>query len=532
MSTEPKQCLLCGSAKSTKFNYRPNLSGEGEVCRLYHEIQDLDILVTDIIPVQRIYLLRRINDYRGSVARLPNETLYEIFELACWFSRLDTTIFGRRGSNHFQVVLSGVSSRWRTIMHSSPLFWTTLSLTFHEQGGRQLYNRIALLRLYLKHSESVLLDLKFSFSFPEDTSGIRSWPRFDTLIHHTIDNILLANFHRIRLLHLEKASLKWISAAPKLTQIESFRFSRNPTLNFVPPVLSFPNTRHLHELTIFDWPSIDVKSKGWRSLTTLILESIEINVCVGLLAECTKLVEFRCRSPKNLGVSSWFPLCQPWEARVTRESLETFEWSMPHTGRPGRVELSMLQFIHMPVLQSLKIGVFRHSQYNAVRVFFQRLPTTLSSLYLSMICDNTETQDHCLFKYIPIDCVVDEMTFCITCGSTNVLAHAFSWLEDPTHFPKLKRMTVESAPCTTRNNLRNNFRNNLMLPSSFAQLIHKMIASRVPPLPEFCMKFFWITVDWPSDVRDALWGLVNKHGLRLNIQEDKNLFNSLPHICG
>lgn len=513
-SIERKQCLLCGSAQTTKFNFSSNLSPEDEVCRLYHQLHDLEI-VSDVISVQRIYILRRSNASRALTANLPYELLYAIFEHACLLSRLDSNDESnnseQRGSDHFQVVLAGVSSRWRAIVLSSPLLWTRLSLHFCEHGGRQLANRLALLRLYLTYSGSTPLDLRFTFSH---IPSRQPWPGFDALIHPIIDNILLANLHRIRDLYLEKASPKWIACTPQLSQLMTFRYSSNAAPYNGTPIISFSNPQHLCKLSIFNWPSVDIKSGVWTGLSTLTLESMEVNVCVSLLAECINLKEFRCRTPKTLVISSWFPY-QPWRTRVTREHLEVFEWDMPRSGQLGQVEIAMLQYVHLPTVRFLRLHTYHHCRHHAVRSFCKRLPSTLSTLNLSIICDDTELQNHCLFDFIPRDCLVEDLTlYCNGCAT--FVGHAFSWLEDPKYFPQLKRLIIDDTA-------EDCGRSRMVSPSWHGQMIYRMLASRAPFLRPsgFYMRFASITVAWPWHTKHEIWTLGQNHGFQLIIEEDK-----------
>ncbi|KAF9446464.1 hypothetical protein P691DRAFT_803922 [Macrolepiota fuliginosa MF-IS2] len=504
MDTESKQCLLCGSAQTTKFAFNSNLSPEGEVCRLYHELCDPDI-IADVIPVQRVYMLRRINHSRALTARLPAEILDEIF-IHAWLSAKGSR---DHDNNHFQVVLASVSSHWRELVFSNPIFWASLSLDFCEHGGRQLLNRLGMLRLYLTHSGSAPLDFRFRFSAASDG---QLWPTFDTLVHPDIDNLLLANLHRIRDLYLETASPKWAVSTPRLSQIRTFNYSCN-IIPFHSTFISFPNTQHLRELIVLGWPYIETKSGPWTSLTILTLESIEVNVCVCLLAGCTNLVEFRCREPKTLTVSSWLSY-PPWTTRVTRDSLEVFEWQMPRSGHPGRVEIALLQYLHCPALKYLKLHAYHHRQHPAVQLFCKRLPTTLLTLNLSAFCDDEELRDRCLFNSFPRDCQVEELI--ISCnGCEMLIGHAFSWLEDPTYFPRLNRIIVDDI---SRTKERCN-KPRILSPSWQGLMLHRMLAQRLPVLKHsgFDMLLDSIDVGWSWEVKHTIWSLGQDHEFSLRI---------------
>ncbi len=365
LSTETKQCLLCGSARSTKFHFHSDLSRENELCRSYHEIESLDTLTTNIIPKQQATVRKRINTLRSPITRLPIEIIHDIFELACFSSRLDREQGRHWGSYHFQVVLAGVSSYWRDIILSSPLFWAQLSLKFEQEGGTQLSNRIALLRLYLSHSGFIPLKLEFSFS---STPNNFPWPDSNTLIHHTVDKAIIIGLPRVRELHLERASQKWIAYTPRMSQLISFSYTSNAGPRADSPIMSFPDSRRLQKLVLTNWLAIEIRYAIWTDLSILVLDSMEVNVCVGLLTECHNLVEFRCKTPKTLLASSWTPR-RPWKSQVTRTYLEVFEWDMPRYGIPDLVEMSMLLFINLPALRSLRFNAAKHSQLSGVRAF-------------------------------------------------------------------------------------------------------------------------------------------------------------------
>ncbi|KXN85273.1 hypothetical protein AN958_11567 [Leucoagaricus sp. SymC.cos] len=512
LDIEAKQCLLCGSAQSTSFKFRSNLSPEYELCRLYHEVVDQGILVEDIIPLQRIHILRRANALLP-IAKLPYEVLDEVFRLACRLSCF--------AHHHYQVVLSSVSSRWRAIIHSSPLLWTHLSLDFCYKDAKSLDRRIGLLRLYLLHSGSLSLHLKMSFHRSVFT---QRWFDVNNLIHSTVDNVIIANLHRIKILDLENASSKWLAYTPQLSGIQSFRYKGGFDPYIGAPVISFAKSSRLSDLTLIDWPLIDIGTSDFTSLITITLEAIEITVCVGLLAACPKLVEYRCRSPKPPRFSSWHPL-KPWNATVTLESLEIFEWDISLDENLGLVEGSMFRYLCLPALRSLRLHTFLHSKHVAVRLFCKRMPISLETLHLSMICGAQEPEGACLIDSFPLGCQLKELTLYAN-GCLCFFHHTFRSLSDAKRFPKLERMIIDD-----KNKGRDVRGWEIELNDIFASLVHKALALRAPLLPGFFLKFLWFRVRWPKEIRDELWLLTMSGEFRLTIQEEQTPFgNGLPRF--
>ncbi len=95
-------------------------------------------------------------------------------------------------------------------------------------------------------------------------------------------------------------------------------------------------------------------------------------------------------------------------------------------------------------------------------------------------------------------------------------------MEDPTYFPKLRRLTIDDT--VDRNGAR------VVLPPDYGFMIYQMISPRAPSLPGFYLMFSWITVDWPEEAKVQFWTMVESLKFRLTIQEDRMPFNSLPHM--
>ncbi|KAF5350521.1 hypothetical protein D9756_008533 [Leucocoprinus leucothites] len=514
--TEAKQCLLCGSAQTTKFKYRSNLSGEGEACRLYHEVRDSEVLMEDVVPIQRVYLLRRYNAYSpATISKFPSEILVEIFEYA-----IQLSTFAHR---HFSVVLSSVSSRWRELMHTTPFLWNCISIEFWNKSPKHLENRINLLRLYLRHSGTAALFVKVSYDHHALDGSQGS--RLNTIfIDPTIDGTLTANLYRIRGLHLENASTRWLEYTPQLSSIESFRFKGKMSPYQGAPVISFAESHHLSELSLTDWSNINLGSGNLAHLTTIALESMEVTVCVSLLATCPNLVEYRCRSPKHPSVSSYFSY-QPWNAVVTLKHLRVFEWEITEHDTLAPVEGAMFRYLHLPTLLSLRLYTRQYCRHPSVHLFCKHLPISLTRLHLSLHC-GSEPEDTCLINSFPHDCDVRVLTL-HSCGCLRSLEHVLKALEDIKRFPMLTHMVIDD-----KFKGRDRFGRQIELHAEFASLIHQMLiqrAKRAAFILGFFLKIVWFPVRWPTEVRRGLWELTHSGRFRLTIQEDMKPFNNLPH---
>jgi hypothetical protein len=367
------------------------------------------------------------------------------------------------------------------------------------------------------HSGSVPLHLNITF----DKSLVDGrWFNATSFIHPHIDDLLIANLYRMKELHLENASTKWLASMQKLPSIQSFRYRGGFGPYQGAPVISFANSHRLSELYLTDWPLINVVAGNFTQITTITLESMEIAACAGLLAVCTNLVEYRSRAPKHPKYSSWLTY-QPWRTPVILERLEVFEWDMSSDDDLGLVQVAMFRYLRLPALRSLQLHTYKHCRHTSVQQFCKRLPTSLSTLNLSIGCGD-ESGDVCLITNFSPECQVKELRLC-SYGDRAFILHTFNWLEDPKHFPKLSYVVIDD-----KNKGRDNRGCQIELSAQLASSVHRAIAGRAPSLSGFFLKLVWFNVHWPQEVKNALWFLTVSGKFRLTIREEMRSFSGLP----
>lgn len=114
---------------------------------------------------------------------LPSEILAKIFHAG---TELDDP-----RARPCLITYGSVSSRWRTICHSSPELWTNIRIPFHQRARQDV---VAWTAAWLERSKSCLFDLTVDFPSPE------MYPDIIRPLHNSL-HVLIPHVSRLRRLH-------------------------------------------------------------------------------------------------------------------------------------------------------------------------------------------------------------------------------------------------------------------------------------------------------------------------------------------
>jgi hypothetical protein len=472
-------------------------------------LQDVVARINRVFPTllkQRAIAGNRLNACRAATRGLPSKILSTIFMHACTFTRLapsSVTPPNKAHRSHFILTLSGVSSLWRQIILLNPQLWSHIHLGMN---GKPAESCLKLLLLYLERSETMMLDIEIYFHSGGPSGSFvatsREWPDVETLVHPSIDPTIANNMHRIRSLHLEGASVKWLSYTPRLPNLTHFTLSLNCESDREPvnPTLAlFTDSPYLYELSLAVGSKFVVQIYAhWSRITILNLTNTHRGMCLELLALCSNLEEYDCTAP--------YPHRMPrkpataWSSPVIRSSLISFGWSM--LANVNQEELLMFKFLHVPNLRKLNLLIKAHGQQPSVRQFCSRLPKSMTSIKLTMACGRHEQADSCILgSFAPSLHVKDLYVGCL--GDVRSAHHTLHWMLDSDFLQDVECLTLcgtdkwlPTPPPATL----------LVLPAYCSELVVQVIGARVRMrvTNEFTMRLEMIRAQWTPEKQGQL----------------------------
>ncbi|KAH0585439.1 hypothetical protein H2248_008680 [Termitomyces sp. 'cryptogamus'] len=218
------------------------------------------------------------------VALLPNEILSTIF-LLCHGNRV---MFTRTLARPFEVVISHVSTHWRSVALATPLLWNTINLHVTNQSRSHALQRLS---AHLKRSSQCLLDISLYLSVSDGirevlyhlTPHVQRWFRVSISIERGSPEDIYAPFQPLsapNMIHLSLCMGKWedkpnaprteypeicppilVQGAPSLTFV---RVAGKIVGNLSPP-LSTTQTFHVDA-----WPKNLMSLAQFHSLLTAL----------------------------------------------------------------------------------------------------------------------------------------------------------------------------------------------------------------------------------------------------------------------
>lgn len=437
MSVTSRECLFSNYDLNTG-GYPPR--SHNPLPQTAHQINGSDGLTAGLEGQTPV--LRKSNTVQPLIHNLPAEILSHIFQLVCspaTFDPLAESEPAGSGQWSAHTTLNRVCRYWREIMVSTPQLWTHLIL---HMEPTTFDVAVSLLLRFLNRSGDLPLTLVLSFHHDLTIP-------FDTLIHESVDALLLKSFPRIRRLDLLYPPATWLSPSlPFLNQLTHLRigFIQTPQLL---AFSAFPCLSHLHLVRV--WSPIALASP--QQITVLHMETTPIDVCAAILPQCPNLVDFQSKRPHY--VSNRNTLLPP-SGRVTFQNMKVFGWEVLSGDTVDTAwQSAVLNNIHLP---SLQILFWSHLFHNRLRYpaygdtangFFDSLPTTLTTLVLSSIQimgadgDYSET-----IATLRNDTDINHIVFaeCRLTFIRNVLSDLTPRTHTQIRFPKLHKITIEKMP--------------------------------------------------------------------------------------
>lgn len=329
---------------------------QSEVDLLTAEIGKLNRQIEPLLG-KRARLLRRLNDLQAYTSVLPLETLALIFEYAC---ALPPTIHD--DDPHFPVVLGGVSTHWREVAWSTPPLWTALAITLTSAHVAPIA-AISLLRLYLENAGRHCLSVRVHISDEvddEDDAGPSCGPESGQVPIAELFHLMLRSPERIKEMFCDYFCFRWwslVSAAINDTTV----FHNLEYLHLGIP-LDAPETPaiegeiedsseslltrrapRLHHVSLL--AGIPPMPLPLKQVTTLSLESIPIDKCMGLLKHCPSLTDYHCRRPLEASGSE-----RPLQSSLNLKHVECFGWTFGFS----EWDLALFNHVQLPAVERFK----------------------------------------------------------------------------------------------------------------------------------------------------------------------------------
>ncbi|KAF9454326.1 hypothetical protein P691DRAFT_788791 [Macrolepiota fuliginosa MF-IS2] len=365
---------------------------------------------------ERARWLREANALRSATSSLPNEILATIFKFACPPIDFRKRVFCRGPDDsdgddddddgyrdddwpipsrekedlsyrRFPMVLGAVSNRWREVAWSTPGLWNTLAI---EPTYRTVRKEATRLQFYLTNAKSFgfVLDIDLR-RYNEETEF------FDEESPPLLEDIITGP---------EKLSLEPLKAVvfgDMAKNIQTLRIAGVPeswipdinrkALNVVDLCLScdghhlqsesslvlqkFESLHHIHLVDMFPLKTSPLPS----NITTICLRGVQLDDCIRTLLQCTSLVEFYVRYPRDSSTSN--PIPALLQEPLIRSTMKRFGWD--NSGPSNSWNSALLQMVRFPNLRYLEWtdGPRRGTPKPEVD-FFSNLPPSLTSLTL------------------------------------------------------------------------------------------------------------------------------------------------------
>lgn len=123
---------------------------DGTIEQIQADIEQLDKVALHLKTIQA-KLRRQVNEIQSAPGKLPDEILGTILSYVCMNP-------SKYSNKRWQIVLGGVSFRWRQIIWSNPKLWKVLVM---KVSSEEPDRAVALLSLYVRNVGSCPLELEF-----------------------------------------------------------------------------------------------------------------------------------------------------------------------------------------------------------------------------------------------------------------------------------------------------------------------------------------------------------------------------------
>ncbi|KIK66036.1 hypothetical protein GYMLUDRAFT_38511 [Collybiopsis luxurians FD-317 M1] len=358
---------------------------DAEISRLKSRIQ----VIEDRKSRLRKYL-ENCSSLTSPIAELPNEILDLIFTVLC--DEYATLHIGKLEA--WPLRLSAVSSRWRSVVRSNPLFWSKIRVEF----SKQRMPSFRAVQLFLERSKDVPLFLYICFKHKRDESQLQ------TNIEHQALQALAREAQRWKELTLSGDDPKDLcilrytvfESLPELAKLVLTGLAQSGGALGINGFVPMPKLKSLTTDKALD-ASDFMMSFNWRQLYELNLSGS--SNALSFLKLCTKLKNLQwCIDPQDF--------VSPLSQAVHHKYLENLTLLMVPSGKsvPERTDANLetlFRTVTFPALAMLTIqcdSAARHGRLSgpeppvvrwssiAMSSFIDRCSCTLTSLFLIDIC--------------------------------------------------------------------------------------------------------------------------------------------------
>ncbi|EKM84396.1 hypothetical protein AGABI1DRAFT_124706 [Agaricus bisporus var. burnettii JB137-S8] len=394
---------------------------------IHQKIRRVDEAVAELAK-ERQKLLEELNNVQSAVSALPPEILCHVFYFARP-SHSDTFYAPERIRLFCNLQL--VSKHWRQILLSNPVIWTEIDLCIAPVNPRR--NARSLLA-FITHSRQLPLSVDITYI---SSNG------FDdgTLIHPSVDPLLLRTLGRVSRLRLYNPPVAWFSHLALLKQTTHLTLT-NVNVTVLP--LPLDQFASLSNVTVRGRSHI--RFTAAHAITTLTLGSMPISSSFHIFTSCPNL--------KNLHLS-----CESHDRKpgfpvdsFTLPHLEMLHWKLD-IGSFDSWYKAILNHIHLPSLRTLEWDegerMTDDTCRKAVTRFFASLPMNLTSLKLHKMWRDSRVHNEVIQDVLqmpPMDSHLESITF-INC-SIPYFRFFLRKLRSPHQFPRLHTIEKDGRSWT------------------------------------------------------------------------------------
>ncbi|KAJ3576860.1 hypothetical protein NP233_g134 [Leucocoprinus birnbaumii] len=313
------------------------LSAQDETRFIHSEISAVDCLISQLHE-KRAALMQRLNGVQAATRNLPPEVLARIFQYANPPLDLnENSVIGHRPTirawAYFVYTIAQVCVYWRNVAWSTPQLWATLDATLFSDVPHDRFAEV----LHTHLTNSTYLPFSLKLELETLPSG-----HFAEVLFHSE---LTKRIHRLRLLlNTRPRGYGYpVNSIKYLADFQAESSSGDKPKN----ILSLSEISYLRKLYI-SWCDIIPKLPS-ASLTELELSRCPIDVCVGILMQCTQLVKFRSNVTYEAREGSSSLNGGPADHPLILHHLEEFTWS--HRDAPCARRL--LRRLRLPNIERL-----------------------------------------------------------------------------------------------------------------------------------------------------------------------------------
>ncbi|KAF9446844.1 hypothetical protein P691DRAFT_803338 [Macrolepiota fuliginosa MF-IS2] len=252
-----------------------------------------------------------------------------------------------------------------------PLLWSHLTLTIK----RYRTPGLDLLAHHLEHAKDVPFSLHLHFVPPCPTK----------IIFSHISAVLLRdqNARKLQTLRAECVPLDWVplfSSLPSLKYLELSGVVKAPGSG---GILSLVNFASLHRIDL-SAPELTGIQLPWLQIMSVTLRCMTVDICISLLLQCPRLVEFHCYYTRRCGENGQNTVPEV-DGLISLEYLEHFTWSYVPDATCA-IHYPRLRFPSLRTFQwrsrSFRRPMVDSGEAFALQSLTTHLPPTLSSLHI------------------------------------------------------------------------------------------------------------------------------------------------------